>query len=295
MAALSVLGLNAQAQDARNFSYQSSARAQSADEMEDIGEIQPSAKGAEADLEGKGVAPAEEQKPRFRFNVTARGEYTSNAKLSGNHSSGDFIAMPTVEGGYNVALGKYFTFDLGLKVESGIYADNSDRGFVGYSALATLDYRPSQKAPRIYVSAEPYRYDSFDTGDSITQAAGLAVGTDWGVSFNQGRSLVFVGYTFSHYFSDPNIDDRNSNRVVFGVAHQLRQNLTGQLFYSWQHNEYTGLDRYDSRHIVGLNFLYQISENWFGSFTTSLVDNDSNQDNASYQSATAAVGVTVQF
>lgn len=288
------LSRGAVAQDAKNFNYRSSAKTQSADEVEDIGEISGSGGGGGA-ADGKSIPEPQGIKGKFRFNVTTRAEYTSNAKLSGDHSSGDFIGLPTVEGGYNVALGKSFTFDLAAKVESGIYADNSDRGFLGYSANATLDYRPKAGLPRVYVTAEPYRYDGFDTGDRITQAIGLAAGTDWGKSFNAGRSVAFVGYNFGHYFADPTIDNRDSHRVVVGVAHQLRQNLTGQLFYAWQFNDYTDLDRHDSRNMVGVNFVCAFTKSLFGSFTTSFVDNDSNFDQASYQSITASLGLTLQF
>ncbi|MGB8170887.1 MAG: outer membrane beta-barrel protein [Chthoniobacteraceae bacterium] len=292
--AIGAMSLHALAVDAKNYSYNTSAKTQSADEMEDLGEISPSGDaGSESD--GKSMSPPEAIKGKFRVNVSARGEYTSNAKLSGDHSSSDFIGLPTVEGGYNVALGKHFTFDLAAKVESGLYADNQDRGFAGYSANATLDYRPKTGLPRIYVSAEPYRYDSFDTGDRITQAVGVSTGTDWGISFNAGRSVAFVGYNYGHYFADPSIDNRNSHRVVVGLAHQLRQNLTGQLFYAWQYNDYTDIERHDSRNLVGVNFVCAITKNLFGSFTTSFVDNDSSFDRASYQSVTASLGLTLQF
>lgn len=293
--ALAALSLGAVAQDAKHYNYQSSAKTQSADEMEDLGEISAGGGSGGGEADGKTMPPPEGLKGKFRFNVGARGEYTSNAKLSGDHSSGDFIGLPTVEGGYNIALGKSFTFDLAAKVESALYAENSDRGFLGYSANATLDYRPKPGLPRVYVTAEPYRYDGFDTGDRITQAIGLAAGTDWGISFNAGRSVAFVGYNFGHYFSDPTIDNRDSHRVVVGLAHQLRQNLTGQLFYAWQYNEYTDIERHDSRNMVGLNFVCAFTKNLFGNFTTSFVDNDSNFDRASYQSVTASVGLTLQF
>jgi len=290
--ALGALCLRVVAQDAKNYSYHTSTKTQSAEDVEDLGDISSDG-GSESD--GKSAPPPETMKGKFRFNVGARGEYTSNAKLSGDHSSGDFIGLPTVEGGYNVALGKYFTFDLATKVESGIYAENNNHSFIGYSANATLDYRPKVGLPRIYVTAEPYRYDSFDTGDRITQAIGASAGTDWGYSFNAGRSVAFVGYNYGHYFADPTIDNRNSHKIVVGVAHQLRQNLTGQLFYAWQYNDFTDIDRHDSRNMVGVNFICSFTKNLFGNFTTSFVDNDSDYLHASYQSVTASLGLTLQF
>jgi hypothetical protein len=286
-------GLSSLAQDATNYSFHTPAAPQSKDEVEDIGDISNDGAGTESD--GKSVPAPEGLKGKFRFNVSTRGEYTSNAKLTGNNSSSDFIGLPTVEAGYNVALGKYFTFDLATKVESALYAANNDRGFVGYSADATLDFRPKVGAPRVYITAEPYRYDGFDTGDRISQAVGLLAGTDWGVSFNAGRSLAFAGYSYGHYFADPTIDNRNAHQIVVGVAHQLRQNLTAQLFYSWQYSDFVNIDRHDSRNMVGLNFIYSLTKNLFGNFTTSFVDNDSDYLHASYQSVTTSVGLTLQF
>jgi hypothetical protein len=278
------------AQDAKHLSYRSSSR-QSSDEVQDIGEIS----GTGAEVDGKTMPEAQELKGKFRFNVAARGEYTSNSKLTGNHTSSDFIGLPTIEGGYNVALGKYFTFDLSAKVESAIYAEYGDRGFLGYSANATLDYRPFTGAPRVYVTAEPYRYESFDTGDRMTQAIGLAAGTDWGKAFNNGRSLAFVGYNYESYLADPTIDSRNSHRVVVGLAHQLRQNLTGQIFYAWQFNDFTEIDRRDSRNMVGVSLTAAFTKHIFGSWTTSFVDNESDFIRASYQSVSSSLGLTVQF
>ena len=294
--ALGALSLPLVAEDAKNYSYHSPAKAQSADEVEDVGEIAASPEGAQAATDGKtAVAPTGPAPSKFRFNVTGRGEYTSNAKLSGDNSSSDFIFLPTIEGGYNTPFAKYFTFDIAAKVESALYIDNNDRGFVGYSVPITLDFRPRPKLPRIYVSAEPYRYDGFDTGDLISEAIGLTAGTDWGFSFNNGRSLFYIGGSYGHYFADPSIDDRNTYRAIVGVAHQLRENLIGQVYYSWQYNDFNTISRRDSRNFVGANLVYQFSKRVFGSLSSTFVDNDSSVDSASYQSITAALGLTISL
>jgi hypothetical protein len=241
------------------------------------------------------LPPAEPIKKKFRFNVQARSEFTTNAILSGDHSTGDFLFLPTIEAGYKTPLGKYFTFDLAAKIESAMFAEHGDRGFLGYSANATLDFRPRPNLPRVYISAEPYRYDSFDTGDKVTQAIGFTAGTDGGFAFNNGRSLLYAGYAFSHYVADPSIDDRHSHRATVGVAHQFQQKLVGQLYYAFQYNDYTALPRRDSRHMVGANLVYQFSERLFGNVTSALVDNESNTSRATYQSFTASVGLTLQF
>ncbi len=282
--AAALLSSSVFAQDARVYSHRSTAREvrQSAAEIEDIGEI-------DADQGSAGFT-----RSKFRVGVTAREQFTTNAKLTGNHDSHDFVFLPTIDVGYSTELGEHFRFDISGKLETALYARNDERSFYGYSAMATLDYRPAAHLPRIYVGAEPYRYVSYDTGDRITQALGLNVGTDWGAAFNSGRSLFFLGYTFTAFFADPSIDDRTQHSVVLGLAHAFNAQLTGQIYYSWQYSEFD-IDRTDSRHIVGGSLIYQFAEGWFGSATTSLVDTDSTADRSSYQSFGASLGVTKQF
>lgn len=266
---------------------------QSAAEVEDIGEI--TADGAAVSADGKTIAPPPEPRTKFRFNANTRAQYTSNAQLSGNHSSSDFLAFPTIEAGLHTDLRQGFSFDLVGRIEPGLYARYDDRSFFGYSATATLDWRPRPTAPRLYISAEPYRYENFDIGGMLTSAVGLTVGTDWGIPFNQGYSAGFVGYNFTHYLSDPDIDDRNAHRAVIGVVHTIRPQLYGQLFYSFNYDNYTGFDRRDFRHIVGANLTWQLNRHIFATLSGSFVDNDSNQEHASYQSAGAGVQLTWQY
>jgi hypothetical protein len=154
---------------------------------------------------------------------------------------------------------------------------------------------PRPSLPRIYVSAEPYRFDSFDTGDLVTQAIGLSVGTDWGYAFNGDRSLFYIGYSFTDYLSDPQIDNRLAHRASLGVAHQFSDRLTGQFYYSYQYSNYQDINRHDSRHIVGATLVYRFSDHLFGSLSSALVDNDATQDRASYQSFVTGVGLSLQW
>ena len=229
------------------------------------------------------------------MNVSGRGQYTSNAILSGNHGNGDFLFLPTIDVGYHTPLGKHFSFDLAGKIESAIFADHSDRSFTGYSALATLDYTYKPGVPRAYVSVEPYRYDAFDSGALATEAVGFTGGLDWGHGFNAGRSVVFAGTSYSYYLADPSVDSRASLRAVAGLAHQLRSNLTGQAYYAYQYSDYTDFGRQDSRHVVAGNLLYQFSEHFFGSLNVSWVNNESSQDHASYQGFSTGLGLTLQY
>ena len=280
---LATLGASALAQDGKTTEFHSSSKPtrQTADEIEDIGAIDSDAGGALA-------------RSKFRFNVSAREEFTTNAKLTGSHGASDFITLPTIEVGYATDLGKHFRFDISGRIETALYARFDERSFYGYSANATFDYRPAVDWPRIYVGAEPYRYVSYDTGDKITQALGISVGTDWGKSFNGGRSIAYIGYSFTEFFADPGTDDRGQHRAVVGIAHQFTGKLTGQLFYSWSHSDFD-IDRRDSRHVVGSSLIWQFADHWFGSVNASLVDNDSSQGIASYQSFGASLGLTVQF
>lgn len=268
----------------KTYTYRSSAGEgkQSAEEVEDIGEI----------VEKEGFNTLRD---KFRASVTARTAYTTNAKLRGGHDSSDLLFLPTLEVGFHTLLGDHFSFDLATKVESAVYARYDERGFAGYSAIATLDYRFAKGLPRLYASVEPYRYDSYDTGDLITQAIGFTGGADWGFAFNAGRTLGFVGYSFTDYVSDPSIDSRLVQRAVLGVAHQIRSNLTGQLYYIYQYSDFTDFDREDSKNTFAGNLVYQINERWFGSLTAAYVTNDSDQDNASYDSFSTSLGFTLQF
>jgi hypothetical protein len=270
------------------------ASRQSADEVEDIGVIQETESVTTDGKSSKEVAPPE-ARTKFRFNVGARASYTSNAQLSGNHSSSDVIFMPSLEAGMRTNLGRGFGFDAVARVESGIYADYHDRTFVGYSVQTTLDYRPRPHLPRIYIGAEPYRYDSFDRGERITQAIGVSAGTDWGYAFNQGNSLLTLGYNFTEYFSDPTVDTRSTHRGVIGITHTLRPQLYAQLFYQYQWSDYENVDREDSRHIASLSFIWQINRHLFANLSGTFVDNDSDQLRASFQSAGASVGLSWQF
>ena len=261
---------------------QTNASKQSAQEMEDIGEID----------EKRGLASFRD---KLRFNVSARAAYTTNALLDGNHGSSDLLFLPTIEVGFHTPLGKHFTFDLAAKVESATYVHYDHKSFVGYSALATLDYRIKSGLPRIYASIEPYRFNNYDTGDLLSSAIGFTGGTDYGIAFNGGRTLGFVGYSFTDYLADPDIDGRLVHRAVIGLAHQIRSNITGQLYGVYQYSDYTNFDRQDSKFTVAGNLIYQFNQHMFGSFTAAWISNDSDQDHAGYESFSTSLGLTLQF
>lgn len=250
-------------------------------QVEDLGDIQ--------------AADESSVKSKFRATVNVKGEFTSNALLTGHHDSNDFVFLPVVDLGYTQPLGPKFSIDLAAKIELGLYSNHDERAFVGYSVKSTLDYHPSKNLPRFYVGVEPYRYDSIDLGDRITQAIGFSAGTDWGYAFNHGHSLFFSGYSFTSYIADPTVDTRHSHKIVAGISHQFRSDLTGNLFYAWQYNDFINFDRHDSKHLVGLNLIYQFRQDWFATLSGAFADNDSDVNSATYQSVSGSLGVTYQF
>lgn len=258
-----------------------SASGQTAAEIEDIGLIEP--------------VTEDETAGKFRASVTLNNSYTSNAELTGIHDSGDYLFLPSIELGYHKPLSSQFSFDIAAKLEAALYAKYDERAFIGYSIVSTLDWRPTPASPRIYIGVEPYRYDSFDTGDRISQAIGLSVGTDWGYAFNQGASLAFVGYSFTDYLADPTADSRTQNKFVAGVTHQFRPQLYGQLLYAYSYSDFINADRHDSKHLLGLNLIYQISTEFFTTLSGNWVTNDSDALKASYESAGGSLGFTLTF
>jgi hypothetical protein len=249
-------------------------------QIEDVGEI---------------VAAGDTFASKFRASVNVKGDYTSNALLTGHHASNDFIFTPVLDVGFTQPLGPKFTLDIDAKTMLGVYVNHAERDFIGYSMMATLDWHPKPNLPQLYASVEPYRYDGTDIGDMITEAFGIHVGTNWGHAFNNGHSLFFTGYTFSTYFADPSVDTRNEHRIVVGVSHEFRRDLTGTLFYAWQYSDFTHDDRRDSKNLVGLSLVYQFRQNWFGTLGAAIADNDSNVNTATYQAAWSSLGVTYQF
>lgn len=274
-------------EDGKTYTYHTDGSlaqgsAQSTQEVEDIGEIDET--GAKSAL-----------KDKFRVSFDLRSAYTTNALLRGDHSSSDVIFLPTLDAGFHTALDQHFNFDLDTKVESAIYSKYQDHGFIGYSAQATLDYHITNGLPRFYATVEPYRYDSFGTGRLQTEAIGYTGGTDWGIAFNGGRTLGFLGYSFTDYQSDPGMDTRQANRVVAGFAHQINAKLTAQLYYVYQYSYFTDIPRNDSQNTVSGNLVYQFNDHWFASWTNSFINNESSEKNAGYQLFSTSLGLSVHF
>lgn len=231
----------------------------------------------------------------FRASVQTRAQYVTNARLSGNHSSSELLFLPTFEGGFSAPLGGGFSVDLVARAESIIYSRYSGQNLWGFSGAATLNYTPRPGWPTLWAGVEPFHYQNFDASESLAEAVGLVAGIDHHLTFNRDRSMLFFGYKFGSYHASPSLDDRDVHRGLVGIGHQIRPNLIGQLFYSYQFSHYGKQDRDDHRNILGATLIQQFSQNLFGSVACSLIDNDSNESLASYQNFAVSAGLALQF
>lgn len=249
--------------------------------VEDLGDIRP--------LADKSLFK------KMRFSVSLRGEYVSNALSAGNHGSGDFLLLPSINGAFDQPLGHGLSLSLNARIESFIYSRFDESSFWGIGGSAFLNYQPTKDSIRIYAGIEPSWYASIRSGDQLAEALALSAGVSKEWAFNRDQTIFFLGYNFSDHFSFPSADNRNSHRVTVGVTHQLRQSLHAHLYYSYQYSDYTSAPRQDSRNLVGLNFVYQFSNRWSGNASAYFVDNDSTTTRASYQTVGIGVGVAVHF
>ena len=263
--------------DARDFS----ATTTSSEVKEDIGDIHPENQGGFMS--------------HFRSSASVQGQYTTNALMTGYHGSSDFVTNPMLEAGYNQPLGHGFALDVSGKFQSVIYSRFGGHGIWGFDGAANLDYRYRTTWPRVYVGVEPYYYAFFDSGNTAAEALALTTGVDQDWTVNKGRTILSMGYAYTHHFASPAIDDRSTNAVVFGVTHQFKPALFGQVYYSYQFTDYLEASRNDSRNLVAFNLIYQFSKGLFGTFNTTFVDNRSTVGAASYQMFNVGFGVTYQF
>src|SRR4051794_7217488 len=82
----------------------STATRQTPGEVEDIGIIAESA-GADG-KDAKSAPPPSEEPSHFRLDISMKPRFTTNAQLSGDHKSDDFLFMPNVEAGYRLPMGE---------------------------------------------------------------------------------------------------------------------------------------------------------------------------------------------
>lgn len=261
--------------------YQAKLSGLSDSVKEDIGDIHPAAEA--------GILSY------FHGNAQVRDTYTSNARLRGNHGSGDYLTIPTLEEGFTAPLGRGFDIDSIVRAESTIYSRFDERSFWGFSGQTNLGYRFRPTWPQAYIGTEQYYYQSFENGEKLASAVSAQAGLVQSVTLNRGKTLLFAGYNYAHYFAFPDLDTRNAHHLTLSLTHQLRPALYAQLFYQWQYSAYTQEDRDDSRNVAGLNFIYQFTPHLFGSLNSAFVDNNSSFSAASYQNVTTSAGLSWQF
>src|SRR5438105_11174374 len=70
---------------------------------------------------------------RLHIDAQTNGEFVSNAKLEGDHGSGDFLFLPTVTASFNQDLEQGFSLDMIVRAEAFIYSRFSNLSFWGFS------------------------------------------------------------------------------------------------------------------------------------------------------------------
>jgi hypothetical protein len=232
---------------------------------------------------------------RLHINAQTNGEFVSNAKLEGEHGSGDFLFLPTVTASFNQDLEQGFSLDMIVRAEAFIYSRFSNLSFWGFSGRAALDYQRTPAWPTFYVGVEPYWYASLHGGDELADAIGITAGVERTYVFNRDKTALFAGYNFTSYFASPGLDDRDAHRVTVGVTHQLRTAWYAQVYYTYQFSDYRTIDRSDSRHIFGAKLVHDFNVHWTGSVYTYFADNNSSQRLASYQTVGVGAGLNYRF
>jgi Putative beta-barrel porin 2 len=254
---------------------------QPASVIEDLGDIRP--------LADKSLLK------RLRLTASTSTEFVSNALSVGNHGSGDFLLHPSISAAFDQPIDDAFSLSFNARSESFLYSKFDESSFWGFGGSVFLNYQPTKDSVRFCAGIEPYWYASVRTGDQLSEALGVSGGVQKEWTFNRDRTVFFIGYHFSRFFSFPAADDRNAHRVTVGLTHNISQSLYGQLYYSYQYSDYTGAPRHDSRNLVGLNLVHRINNRWSANATAYLVDNDSTASRATYQTAGTGLGVSCQF
>jgi len=254
---------------------------QSAEVIEDLGDIRPLADRSFF--------------RRLRFTSSLYGEFVSNALSIGDHSSGDFVLMPSVSAAFDESLGHGLSIAGTARTEAFLYSNFDEQSFWGFSGAAMARYQPTKEWPRIFAGIEAYSYASVRTGSQISDALAVTAGIEKEWAFNRDQTVLFIAYSFSNFFSSPPVDNRLLHRATLGITQQIVPSLYGQLFYSYQFSDYTNLDRQDSRNFVGANLVYQFKDHWFARVSTYLVDSHSSRSAFSYQTFGVGLGAGYNF
>jgi hypothetical protein len=254
---------------------------QPASVIEDLGDIRP--------LADKSLLQ------RVHFTASLRTEFVSNALSVGNHGSGDFLLLPSINAAFEEPLNHGFSLSFNARTESFIYSKFDGSSFWGFSGSVLLSYQPTTDSLRVYAGIEPSWYASMRSGDQLSEALGISTGIQKEWAFNRDQTVFFLGYHFTSHVSSPAADNRNAHRITVGLTQQIRPSLYGQLYYSYQYSDYTSAPRHDSRNLCGLNLVHRINNHWSANASAYFADNDSTAALASYQTLGIGIGASYQF
>ena len=146
---------------------------------------------------------------KLRITTSLRAEYVSNALSIGNHGSGDFLLVPSLNAAFDQPLSNGLSLSFNARAESYLYSKFDQASFWGFSGSAFLNWQPTRDSVRIYAGVEPYWYASVRTGAQLAEALGISAGVQKEWAFNRDQTVLFLGYHFSNYVSSPPADNRN--------------------------------------------------------------------------------------
>lgn len=243
---------------------------------------------------GKIVAPGAVQKVKhFRAGMNLDISYQSNADLSGRGGRGDVLIHPSLDVGYNRALGHGFTVDASIRQEAFYFARLDELDFWGTFGDARLSYRPVKGGPTLFASAQPYRYENMDTGDQFVAALNVVAGATQNFVFNSDRSAFYFGYRFNNTFASPALLNSDTHQAVAGFNHFVTDRLMGQLYGLFEYADYQDVVREDRRFIVGLQWTYRYNDWLSFRLNTSFIENDSTNSAFEFQNFAAGAGSSV--
>jgi hypothetical protein len=257
----------------------------------------PLSKSVQEDLGDIRPAESVPLASHFHYQASVSGQYTSNARLYHSKDDADFLISPTLQATYDTPLNKYFSLDVEARIEDFTYtaSNNQSLGFWGFSGNANVEYRYKPSWPRVYIGVEPYYYFSYDTGAKLTSAIGPVAGIDQSLSINRGKTLLFAGYHFGEYFSNPNVDTRQSHTFTLSLTQQLQRNLYAQIYYQLQYSWYSAFGRDETRDLVGVSFIHQLNPQTFVSLFANYIDNASNNSLAKYTTFNSGLSFVWQY
>lgn len=113
---------------------------------------------------------------RLRLTASLRTEFVSNALSVGNHTSGDFLLLPSISAAFEEPLDYGFSLSFNARTDSFIYSKFDESSFWGFSGSLFVNYQPTKDSVRLYGGIEPSWYASLRSGDQLSEALGISGG-----------------------------------------------------------------------------------------------------------------------